>query len=148
LESVPEERVSEASLVQAARILLPCLASTLPIMAVITIAVRGQVPLGHLELWWIAGLLAEFFILLAWWTFRKERSRGGTGLNSLPAIRSATVVAGAACCATSRRRAPWIEERLTEPGAEEPRCRDRSAARSRGASRIYRASTGRRASAC
>ena len=96
LESVPQERVSEASLVQAARILLPCLASTLPIMAVITIAVRGQVPLGHLELWWIAGLLAEFFILLAWWTFRKERSRGGTGLNSLPAIRSATVVAGAA----------------------------------------------------
>src|SRR3954447_26270160 len=96
LDDVPQERVSEASLVQAARILVPCLASTLPIMVVMTIAVRGKVPFRHLELWWIAGVLAEFFIVLAWWTFRKERSRGGTGLNSLPTIRAATVVAGAA----------------------------------------------------
>jgi diguanylate cyclase (GGDEF)-like protein len=96
LDAVPLARVSEASLAQTARILLPCLATTLPIVAVMTFAVRNQVSLARLELWWVAGLAAEIAAIMAWRRFRRERGSGGTGLKSLATIRWAVAVAGAA----------------------------------------------------
>src|SRR4029453_2685599 len=96
LEAPPPERVSEASLFQAARILLPCLASTLPIAIVLTFAVRNQVAHSRLSFWGFPAVAAEVCAVVAGSKFRRERAAGGTGLNSLPFVRTAAAVAGTA----------------------------------------------------
>ncbi len=92
--AVPDERVSADSLAQTARLLLPSLIVTLPIVAIASVSVHGQVSLGRLIVWCAAAALSSGVGVLAWQRYRNARASGGTGVDTLLLIRVATALTG------------------------------------------------------
>ncbi|MUH52429.1 MAG: EAL domain-containing protein, partial [Actinobacteria bacterium] len=89
-------RVSEASLAQATKLLLPSNLAVLPVFLMMSVTLRDQLSERHLAFWCLIGLATELLSLAAMWRYRRERARGGTGLRSLGLIRASTVAVGAA----------------------------------------------------
>ncbi len=96
VDVVPPLRVSEASLAQAAKLLLPSNLAILPVFLIIGVALRNQVSQPRLAYWCLIGVITELLAVLATWSYRRERLGGGTGLKSLPLVRLSTFVVGAA----------------------------------------------------
>ena len=96
LEIPPPLRVSEVSLAQATKLLLPSNLAVLPVFLVVSLALRDQVAERRLAYWCLMGVITEVLSLLALWSYRRERLAGGTGLQTLPLIRISTVAVGTA----------------------------------------------------
>jgi len=92
----PKEHVSEASLAQAARLVLPSHLAILPVFVVIIVVVHTQVSASQIGWWLLGAVVLEALAGAALLSYRRERRAGRSGLDSLPIIRVTTVAVGAA----------------------------------------------------
>ncbi|MEO7398447.1 MAG: diguanylate cyclase, partial [Ilumatobacteraceae bacterium] len=96
---VDRAHVSEQTLVQASRLLLPSLLVTLPLMAMMAmmaVVVNWQLSMPRLVWWGATALIAEVLAVAAFLHYRNERASNRSGLRSLTLIRVATVAVGMA----------------------------------------------------
>ena len=96
LDTAPPSRVSQESLAQAAKVLLPSNLAIMPSFLLMSLVFQSQISTRRIAFWCLIGVGTELLALLALECYRFERSRGGTGLRSLPLIRLSTAVVGAA----------------------------------------------------
>ncbi len=96
LDDAPALRVSEASLAQAAKVLLPSNLAVLPSFLAMGLALHTQVSTRRIAFWFLIGVATELLALITLFFYRRERRNGGTGLRSLPLIRLSTITVGAA----------------------------------------------------
>lgn len=92
---VPKEHVSEVSLAQAARQVLPSFLAILPVFLIVVLVVHNQVTARQIGWWLLSAVVLEALAIAAFVSYRRERKAGRSGLDSLPLIRVTTVMAGA-----------------------------------------------------
>jgi diguanylate cyclase (GGDEF)-like protein len=96
VDQPPPLRVSESSLAQAAKLLLPSNLAVLPSFLAMSLAMRSQISTRRIAFWCLIGVATEVLSLIALWSYRRERTNGRTGLRALPVIRLSTAAVGAA----------------------------------------------------
>ena len=95
-DEVPPRRVSEASLAQVTKLLLPSNLAVLPSFLAMSLVMRSQISPRRIAIWSLIGVGTEILSLITLWRYRRERAMGGTGLRSLPLVRLSTATVGAA----------------------------------------------------